>query len=99
MLKRSKTIGDTKNFRVTPFSLPECGWVVAASGCHIVSILRTIEGGANAPFEEKLDPYESDLVLYYYMCVPEVHVELLLTYWLLAVATSYSSTIQGVRTH
>jgi hypothetical protein len=36
--------------------------VVAASGCHIVLILRTIEGGANAPFEEKLDPYEGALL-------------------------------------
>eukprot|EP01047_Picozoa_sp_COSAG01_P032694 COSAG01_NODE_2376_length_7801_cov_20.055700_1_plen_40_part_10 len=35
---------------------------VSYYGCHIVSILRTIEGGANAPFEEKLDPYEGVLL-------------------------------------
>ena len=62
MLKKSKTIGDIKNFGVTPFPLPKCRWVVAASEYHIALILRTIEGRANAPFEEKLDPYESDLV-------------------------------------
>ena len=28
----------------------------------MVLILRTIEGSANAPFEEKLDPYESSLL-------------------------------------
>jgi hypothetical protein len=68
MLKKSKTIDQSVIYiksikiRITPLPLPECGWVVAASGCHIVFILRTIEGGANAPFEEKLDPYEGVLV-------------------------------------
>ena len=62
MLKKTKTIGDIKKIRITPLPLSECGWVVAASGCNIVLILRTIEEGANAPFEEKLDPYESPLL-------------------------------------
>ena len=66
MLKKSKTIGDIKKIRITPLPLPVCGWVVAASGCHIVLILRTIEEGANAPFEEKLDPYKSSLVRAHY---------------------------------
>jgi len=29
----------------------------------MVLILRTIEGSANAPFEEKLDPYKSALLI------------------------------------
>ena len=42
-----------KKIRITPLPLPECGWVVAASGCHIVLILRTIEENIdnNASFE------------------------------------------------
>ena len=61
--------------RVTPFPFLVCWRVVAVSGCHIFLILRTIEGRAIAPSEEKLDSLPEERAAREEECQTKVYVQ------------------------